>query len=673
MAESLGNPVWRAMSTEDRFRPKLGRIRSRGDAQAKRYLNRVLHAVARIEPRRFSLSRKSAFTGTRIGRGAGFGHVAAYRGMPHGLRVRRAIVKTHIAKLAGSGTDAARLHIRYIQRDGVSKEGEAGRLYNATSDDVDGDAFRERGQDDRHQFRIIVSPEDAVELDDLKPFTRRLMRQVERDLDTRLDWVAVDHHDTEHPHIHIVVRGKDESGKDLVIARDYIAHGMRARAVEILTEELGPRSEREIEQAMRNEVSQERFTYLDHELVRDADDGLFDTRHEPRDPFGRFKHALKLRRLQQLGRMGLARESAKGFWRLSPQLEETLRRMGERGDIIKTIQRRMREAGLERPDTDLEIYDPADRRARRLVGRVMAIGLYDELRNRHYVILDGTDGRTHYVRIGEVVDPSDFAKGAIVEISPKKAEPRQADRTIATIAEANNGHYSVDVHERADPRSTDAYRQAHVRRLEALRRADIVARRPDGTWLVAEDYLERAAAFEARVNARSPVRLAMLSYLPLERLIDADGATWLDQKLVHGEDGGTSMAGFGREVRRALDDRRAFLIKEGLAQAKTGQVTYRQDMLNALRQRELGGAAATLSTELGKTFTPLVPGARIEGVYCHAVKLTSGKFAVIETSREFALVPWRDALERRRGQQVTGIARAAGISWSLTRNRTLGV
>jgi len=512
-----------------------------------------------------------------------------------------------------------------------------------------------------------------VELDDLKPFTRRLMRQMERDLDTRLDWVAVDHHDTEHPHTHIVIRGKDETGKDLVIARDYIAHGMRARAVEILTEELGPRSEREIEQAMRNEVIQERFTYLDRELVRDADDGLFDARHEPRDLFGRFKHALKLRRLQRLGRMGLARESAKGFWRLSPRLEETLRRMGERGDIIKTIQRKMRESGLERLDADLDIYDPSDRRAKRLVGRVMALGLYDELRDHRYLVLDGTDGRTHYVRVGEIVDPSDFARGAIVEILPKKAEPKEADRIIAAIASANGGLYSVDAHERADPRSTEAFRQAHVRRLEALRRANIVTRRLGETWLVPEDYLERAAAFEARVNVRNPVRLAMLSYLTLEKLINADGATWLDHKLVQSERTDVGQVGFGNDVRDALARRRAYLIHEGFARSEAVQVVYQRNMLQVLKQRELRQAAAILSDKLGKAFAPAELGDRIEGVYRRPIKLASGKFALIEKSLEFTLAPWRDVLERHRGQQVSGIVRGNGISWTFARDRSLGI
>src|SRR3546814_10121914 len=87
---------------------------------------------------------------------------------------------------------------------------------------------------DRHQFRFIVSAEDGMEYDDLKPRARRLMQRVEDDLGTKLDWVAVDHYNTGHPHTHIIVRGKDERGVDLVIARDYISHGLRERASELV-------------------------------------------------------------------------------------------------------------------------------------------------------------------------------------------------------------------------------------------------------------------------------------------------------------------------------------------------------------------------------------------------------------------------------------------------------
>src|SRR3546814_8154608 len=139
---------------------------------------------------------------------------------------------------------------------GTTREGGRGQLYGADTDRVDRSAWVEQSKGDRHQFRIIVSAEDGMEYDDLKPLTRRLMARVEEDLGTKLDWVAVDHYNTGHPHTHVIVRGKDERGKDLIIARDYISHGLRERASELVDLDLGPRSEHVIEQRLRAEVDQ---------------------------------------------------------------------------------------------------------------------------------------------------------------------------------------------------------------------------------------------------------------------------------------------------------------------------------------------------------------------------------------------------------------------------------
>src|SRR5690606_273627 len=166
------------------------------------------------------------------------------------FRARRVIVKTRLAMLAGKGGAAARAHLRYIQRDGVTREGEPGELYSAERDIADGKAFLDRCQGDRHQFRFIVSAEDADQYPDLKPFTRRLMAQMEEDLGTRLEWVAVDHFNTGHPHTHIMLRGVDDRGGNLVIAREYISHGIRERASRLATLDLGPRTDIEIDARM---------------------------------------------------------------------------------------------------------------------------------------------------------------------------------------------------------------------------------------------------------------------------------------------------------------------------------------------------------------------------------------------------------------------------------------
>jgi hypothetical protein len=146
-------------------------------------------------------------------------------------RSRIAVIKARVVR---HGTKRAPLsaHLTYLSRDGVTKDGDPARMFGAGSDDVDHTAFAEQCEEDRHHFRFIVSPDDAVELSDIKAFTR--------DLGTRLDWAAIDHWNTEHPHVHVIVRGQTDDNKDLVISRDYIREGMRARAQQLLTLELGP-------------------------------------------------------------------------------------------------------------------------------------------------------------------------------------------------------------------------------------------------------------------------------------------------------------------------------------------------------------------------------------------------------------------------------------------------
>ena len=225
------------MSDDDDFRPKLGKPRSHGSKAGRKFLHQVLAAsnLARGGPVRGGQgrSRRTGFTGSRIGRGVGAGRVLASRDRRAAYRQRRVIIKSRIVRLAGKGmprgTNAAKAHLRYIQRDGVTRDGAPGQLYNALDGEVDGKAFLDRTDGDRHQFRFIVAPEDGIDYEDLKPLTRRLMTQMEEDLGTKLDWVAVDHFNTGHPHTHIMLRGRDDKGKDLIIARDYITTGMRER------------------------------------------------------------------------------------------------------------------------------------------------------------------------------------------------------------------------------------------------------------------------------------------------------------------------------------------------------------------------------------------------------------------------------------------------------------
>jgi len=674
---ALHVPGIRTMADDDSFEPRLGRQRQQGGKRARRYLGRVLAAanLARGGTAAAGLAR-GAFSGTRIGRGAGVGRMLASRGGHAASNRRRVVVKASIVKLAGKGVSAAAAHLRYLQRDGTTREGERGTLYGRDADAVDAKAFGERGAGDRHQFRFIVSPEDGDQYEDLKPLTRRLMGRLEEDLGTKLDWVAVDHFNTGHPHTHIVVRGKDDRGADLVIARDYMTTGIRERAAELVDLDLGPRTHREIAQTLRAEVEQERLTSIDRALLKGADVARV-VAANGRDAFDQ---ALRAGRLAKLSRLGLAEPLGAGRFRLAPDFADTLRALGERGDIIRTMQREFSRASIVRAQADQAIYDPAAPDARPLVGRVLARGLADEHADRHYLIVDGVDGRSHYVAIGKPVlsfveggtetDVS-LPRGAIVRIDPVSPTVREVDRTIAAVAAANDGRYDVDAHLRHDPTATQAFAETHVRRLEAMRRiSGIVEREPSGRWIIAPDHLTRVAAHEvARLQDR-PVAITMLSAQPLDRLVDAEAATWIDRELVSTAPEPARDAGFGHDLRDAQARRRQWLVAQGFAQENGGSTTFSNGMIAVLQRRELLRVAGQLADELKMPYREAAEGARIDGIYRRPVDLVSGRFVLIERARDFTLVPWRPALDRQVGKSVSGLMRGDGISWSIGRGRS---
>ena len=598
------------------------------------------------------------FDGSRIGRGSGIGRVLGASNRHSGERSRRAVVKARIVRLAGKGAQTAVAHLRYLQRDGTTREGQRGSLYSADLDAADGKAFLERGTEDRHQFRFIVAAEDGAEYQDLKPLIRRLMTQAEKDLGTKLDWVAVDHFNTGHPHSHILVRGSDDEGKDLIIAREYITKGLRQRTVDLVNLDLGPRTEVEIMRANLREIDQERFTGIDRRLLRAVDaDGLVSPNH--RDGV---EQSLRAGRLATLGRMGLADEEQRGRWRLAETLEPTLRAMGRRGDIIATLDREVRSRSLATSPMDYAVYDPVDGQAQPLVGQVLTRGLSDEDTDREYLIVEAINGRTHYVEIGEGgAAEMSIREGAIIRIRPTPVEAREVDRTVAAIAARNGGRYSEDIHHLHDPTASERFVQAHIRCLEALRRGKAaVEREADGTWKIAPDYIERAQQYERARATREPVRVDILSTLRLEEMPNHNGITWLD------EDAGLSQPSrggrFGAKVTEALRQRQQWLVEQGLAD--------QPDMFEKLRTRELHRVARQLSRELGLEYAKAEAGDPIEGIYRRPVQVGSVRMALIENSREFTLVPWRAVLERRIGREVSGVMRGRDVSWTFGRARS---
>lgn len=623
------------MSEEFDFTPRLGRIRDLGRANGQSARSKITRAAARLNRG----PKKPGFTGARMGRGSAVKITSS--SLPR-FRMRRVVVKVYIARARGkSGAGAFRAHLSYLQRDGVDRDGAGGDLYKREGGEVDRRRFLKNSQTDRHQFRIIVSPEDGHAFEDLKSNTRTLMAQMENDLGQKLDWVAVDHHNTGHPHTHIVIRGRDGRGRDLVIARNYLTQGLRQRAEELATRTLGPRRDLEIIRAQQSEVSQDRFTSLDRQLAELERNGRVAV--EPASGAkNRFARNLHLRRLAHLEGLHLAERVGLQQWQMKQGWDETLKSMGRRGDVIRSL---AAEHSTQIEQNTLKFWGDRSGDRRALLGEVLTSGPDDELRDRRFLIVRDFEGGHWHVPGGEDLA---LPEGAIIEVKDRAGEPRPADRTIAKIAERNGGFYSNDLHAAFDPSSTAAYREAHKRRLEALRRAGLVERHANGSWDIPDDYLKRAAAFE---RSRGGPKIVVKSWLSIADQIDSRGPVWLDH--LNGNE--------NPSLRSAIEKRHLVLKARGSPDEK------------AMAQAELHEAAKAHAVKTGEIYQALSTSDQFRGRYKGHVDLGQGRMALLSNGKEFTLLPWRRDLTHLRGRGLTIERTRSGISFSITRSRTRGL
>jgi type IV secretory pathway VirD2 relaxase len=696
---------------EDDFHIRLGKVRDRGGgrATARRigvargrttsFVGEVHRAIRRAggNPNRDSAGKGGGRFNAR-GRGTALAQTLKDRnawsrdGSGARTRARRVAVKARVVKLNPQrgaargrqfvGAKAADAHLRYLEQDGVTKDGEKGRVYSAGRDVGDGRAFLDRGRHDRHQFRFIVSSEDGVELSDLRTTTRDLMRQMEADLGTKLDWIAVDHHNTGHPHTHILVRGITHDGKTLNIAGDYIAYGIRERASEIVTRELGRQTELEVTKQLEREVDADRFTRLDRMLIAEQQGKEFSDLRRDRDMRDTFRQnrALLIGRARKLERMGLATEIETGKWIVSPKAEPILRELGERGDIIKTMHRALERDGLAGDRHPGNYVLHREKATDRIVGRVLDKGLGgDEMGERVRLVIDGVDGRVHHIEM-DAARAEEAGRGMIIAAGSAPAGPRAADRNIIDVA-GEGGVYRPSQHlERAraaidrlggDP---EAFVRSHVRRLEALRRAGHAERLDADHWRVPTDLPARGQAYDL-ARDRGNIHISILSPASLDSQVGHDGATWLDRELASPSRTTLAITGFGREVTEAMERRRRSLVNMGHAvRLKDGRIRVSKDFVADLERTEVTRVGKAMAAERGLTFTAAKTGEYISGTLVGSTQLASGRFAMIDDGVGFQLVPWQPVLDKRIGQHITGKVRAAGgIEWSFGRNRGLGL
>ena len=647
----------RTVNDDFDFVPRLGKIRSQG--KAKTQLKRLKRVVAK--GRLGSRGRKSLAPGAVRHAGRGKVQAALVRHWSN-QRARRVIVKVHIARAGPTGVAGFGKHVAYIRREGAGREGERGKLYDRSVDAADAKAFNERADEDRRQFRLIVSPEDAGQLKDLTQFTREFMSQVEKDLGRRLDWVAANHHDTGQPHIHIVIRGGNTRNGELLIDHKYITQGFRARAQELVTLELGQRRLREMAAARSNEAEREALTAIDHDIAARLSDGLY-TPESERGGSSRFDGAVVHRRLRFLRTLDLAKRQEDGGWAMQEGWQDTLRTLSRRGDIIRSL------ANLEGRNIDASRLHALPRdlnSSGEILGRLAATLPGDELRNGTTVLIEGLDGRVWSIEMTEQEAVQLPKPGGIISVGRGAVEPKPADLTIAAIAERNDGVYSEALHQAADPGSSAAFRLAHKRRLEALRRLGAAERNADGSWSILGDFEERALQADAR---RQRLTVDVRSYLSIEALVERHAETWLDRIDAEVLDG--TAGPFADELRKSLYSRTVWLRSAGYMLDQSGQLTSAD--AERLKKVELENAAMAEGARVGLPFVYPENWSEFSGTYSRHIEFAQGRFAVITGRDRYTLVPASARNSIWLGREVTLIRSHGSVQWSLGRSITLEI
>jgi type IV secretory pathway VirD2 relaxase len=575
-----------------------------------------------------------------------------------GSRQQRVIVKTLLARhKAGKARGSLTRHASYLGRDSASADGKPGVFYDASRTDVSAKQEVPAWAEDRHHFRIIISPERGGDIPDMTAYVREVMQRVQKDLasegsidaGSKLQWFAINHHNTDNPHAHVMLRGKQANGQDLVIPRAYLAHGMRGRACEVATELLGERSVEQAREARQKEVEAERFTSLDRMIERHMDKGRVDLSPAKPIGFGADDRQLALARLQVLEGMGLAQKDNGTWWSLDEQFGKSLRELGSRSDIIKQLYGTLgNEAGrLERVTGGVD---------KPVTGIVIAKDQADELGDDRFIVVRDSAGKAHYGRVNDTPGYRDLRVGSMAELGAGAHRKQQVAEQIVAVADAN-GLYSMPSHlaylNQSQPDLSERALARTVRAADSTLRfvagfeASGVRALESGEYVIDADRFTR---FSQRGSARTDVRV--IAEHPLERQIEAHAVTWLDRQAFGNRPDARTVE--HPAVQDAIEQRADWLMHRGYAQraGDTGVVQLNEGAWNQLAAEERAEVAGRLNRKFGLPVAELPQGGTVSGEYAGAELLYSGKLAVVVTEETVFVSPVASTPEVDTGRVV---------------------
>lgn len=580
---------------------------------------------------------------------------------------QRVIVKIryvkHKAGKAGAGGSAPALrdHLRYISRSGAGHDGIKASLFDGEQQDLKRNEFHELCAQDRHHFRFIISPENGHQIEDFQGYVRNVMKLASRDLGTKLTWVAAVHYDTDDVHAHVIVRGKTDRGEDLVIGQDYIKEGFRYRAQEVATKLLGDRSLDDLQKSMGREVEALRVTSLDRFI-----EGHFNSERlidvQQANNFGKSVHyeGLIKGRLRFLATAGLAEEQAPGLYYISEEFTDTLRDIATKNDVVKRLYNKV-SVGLD----NISIYSMAGGQGPTLEGRVVAKGFYDEISDRHYIVMREMTGGLHYVSVGSYKYFDDIQEGSLLRISAGASGSGKADYNIATQAKLHHGIYDPELHktyieqQRPDITTEDrsGYIEAHSIRLRTLEHNQAVEPLGDGRYKIPEDLVAMGKEIDRLIaekeRKRFYPRVSILSRSAPEQDTQAHRRTWLDTELQKLTTGKAASLYHDEAIRDALEERKRWLVGEDLALVQSnGEFALRDRALQKLDKMELYEVGQKLSQKLNLQFSDELVKPDTAMIYEGFVSLGTGTWAAASRGRSLQFVHLAKEPEINRGEMV---------------------
>lgn len=608
-------------------------------------------------------ARKAIFA--KLNRGGGIASASSNKRMVRrGLMTRgnsfvgfssgqRVVVKARYVKhkagamSAGGGAASLRDHLKYISRNEAGKDGEKAVLFNDQEEGLDRKGFLELCQNDRHHWRFIISPENGHDIEDFHGYVRGVMKLVEKDLQTSLTWTAAVHYDTDDVHAHVIVRGVNDRGEDLVIGQDYVKEGFRRRAQEVATELLGERSLDEIRKSQEKEVEALRVTSLDRFMANQmGDERMLDVRAKTNFGKSIFYEGLIKGRLRFLAASGLAVEQPPGVYMLKEDYQDDLRAIAQKNEAVKRLYPKIQDhARLD----GLSVYVMKDGQGPEVSGRIVDKGIMDELYDRKYVVVEDMSANLHFVAVGDARSYDKAEKGSLVTIKPGTQATGKADQNIKMIADMNGGIYDAVVHKAhvekdmkfIPEEDREQYIDYHLKRLETLEKNEIVKPMDGGRYEIPADVIAQGEELTKKINEREKKRyyphMNVLSAEPVERLVHAEKKTWLDKELFKQAKKGPSIP-YDAGVSQALAERRDWLVKQDLAFIQSnGEFALRGKALQQLDAMEVYAAGRKLAKKFGVEFSDKRVKLDQPVQYGGFVKLETGTWAIVSQGKELQL------------------------------------